>query len=146
MSKLTGTDLSSTIQALGEDFAASLRWEWDDRFFGVLAVFEAADRERMWAALTARFDQAWDCTSIGAAPGSISGAIQDFGGLTADQRLFAAELEGDVIMLGFWWPWGNGTNISIRFIPHGPGISGSAEASARADLRRVFSIQDAAAR
>ena len=137
----SGSDLSSTIEALGEALPGFLKWEWDDRFSGVLAVFEIADKERISAVLKAQCGQAWDYTNIGDAPGRISGAIQDFGGLSENQLLFTSDWNHDVILLAFWWPWGNGATISIRFVPYGSEASHSDKENIRAVLRRVFSVQ-----
>jgi hypothetical protein len=136
----SGSDLSSTIKALGEAFPESLKWEWDDRFDGVLAAFEVTDKDRMLTVLNARFGQAWDGTSISDAPGSISGAAKDFGGLTANQLLFTSDWNHEVMLLGFWWPWGNGATISIRLVPYGSATSDSDKETARSALRGTFGI------
>lgn len=72
--------LSSTVEPLGEALPESVKWEWDDRFDGVLAAFEVTDKDRIFAVLTARLGQAWDITNINDAPDGIRVAIQGFGG------------------------------------------------------------------
>ena len=136
----SGSDLSITIEALGEAFPESLKWEWDDRFGGMLAVFEVIDKDRILAVLKARFGQAWDCTNISDAPDSVSVAIQSFGGLKANQLLFTSDWNQDVVVLGFWWPWGNGANISIRFVPYGSETSDNALESVKFALRAAFGV------
>lgn len=140
MLELSESNLSSIIEALGEAFSDSLKWEWDDRFSGVLAAFEVTEKDRIFAVLNSRFGQAWDSTNISNAPDSVSSVIQDFGGLAANQLLFTSDWNHDVFLLGFWWPWGNGTTISIRFVPYGSEISDSVKEKVQNDLKEAFGI------
>lgn len=132
--------LSSTVEALGEALPESLKWEWDDRFDGVLAAFEVTDKDRIFAVLTARLGQAWDITNINDAPDGIRVAIQGFGGLTANQLLFTSDWKQDLVLLVFWWPWGNGATISIRFIPYGLDASDSDIESVKSTFRVAFGV------
>ncbi|MEH6592030.1 MAG: hypothetical protein V7746_17335 [Halioglobus sp.] len=136
----SGSDLSSTIEALGEALPESLKWEWDDRFDGVLAAFEVIDKDHILEILNSQFGQAWDGTSISNAPDSISCAIQEFGRMTANQLLFTSDSDRDVILLGLWWPWGNGATISIRFITYASENSASDKESVRSALRGAFGL------
>ena len=134
------SDLSSTVEALGEVLPESLKWEWDDRFDGVLAAFEVTDTDRIFAVLTARLGQAWDITNINDAPDGIRVAIQGFGGLTANQLLFTSDWNHDLVLLVFWWPWGNGATISIRCIPYGLDASNSDIESVKSTFRVAFGV------
>ncbi|MDG1946012.1 MAG: hypothetical protein P8J17_17260 [Halioglobus sp.] len=140
MPETSVSDLGITIEALGESLPDFLKWEWDDRFDGVLAAFEITEKDRILAVLAARFGQAWDLTNISDAPEGTRAAIQGFGGLTANQLLFTSDWNQGVVLLGFWWPWGNGANISIRFVPYGLDASGSDIESVKSAFKIAFGV------
>ena len=135
----SGSELNSTLTGLVGSLPESLKWEWDDRFDGVLSAFEIADEDRVFGVMKTQFTHAWDKASIGDAPDSVSKALENFGGLSKNQRLFTSDLSQDVILLALWWPWGNGTTISIRLIPYGLDSSGS-EKEVLAALQEVVGL------
>ena len=96
--------------------ATMLTWEFDPRFRAASAAFPAADAATVRAALEAGFDAAWSGSTIGAAPPRAQELSTKLGGMRAGQLLFSAHAESDPILFGAWWPWGNGTTISIRVL------------------------------
>lgn len=112
------SNVSDTYASLAAAFSGSLTWEWDERFSGVLAAFEANDQDRMLRIIGDQLTHAWNNTNIGDAPDSVNDAIQLFGGLHPGQLLFSSDFTQDVILLGLWWPWDNGATISIRLVPY----------------------------
>lgn len=84
----SASKLNGTLEGLVDSLSDPLKWEWDDRFGGVLAVFEVADKDRVFGVINTHFSQAWDSACISDAPDSVSGALQNFGGLTTNQLLF----------------------------------------------------------
>ena len=136
----SGAELNDTLVGLVGSLPDSLKWEWDDRFDGVLAPFEIADKDRVFGVINTQFSQAWDSASVGDAPDNVSEALKNFGGLTKNQLLFTSDLTQDVILLALWWPWGNGTTISIRLIPYGLDSSGSEKEEVLATLKEVVGL------
>lgn len=136
----SGLGPAGTIEALVNSLPESLKWEWDDRFGCVVAAFEVGDSDRMLSAINAQLGEGWDRASISNAPGKARKAIKDFGGLQANQQLFACGLSDDVMLLGLWWPWGHGATISIRFVPYSMGASVDEVDAMRATLKTSFGL------
>jgi hypothetical protein len=136
----SASELNGTLEGLVGSLSDSLKWEWDDRFGGVLAAFEVADKNRVFGVIDTQFSQAWDSASISDAPDSVSGALQNFGGLTTNQLLFTSDLTQDVILLALWWPWGDGTTISIRLVPYGLDTSDGEKEEVQAALKEAFGL------
>ncbi len=114
---LKDTDLTG-VQAASEGLVAVgdglFSWEWDDRFGAALTTFQAANEDKVRAALADTLPTRHDATSIKDAPslaGQIAGA---FGGLRGGQELFFTTDGDPPLLVGAWWPWGNGTTISLR--------------------------------
>ncbi len=53
----------------------------------------------------------WTTKSLDAAPTNLKALTQRTGGLRSNQRLLAG---ADDTLYGLWWPWGNGTTITLR--------------------------------
>lgn len=123
----------------------TLQYEWDERFDGILTAFENTDKDAVFSAVSAHFDKCWDHNGMGDAPASIQAASAGYGGLTPGQLMFARDLTEDVVLLGFWWPWGNGTTISMRCIPYMEKPSDAVIAAVRATLRSAFNLSRAPA-
>ena len=133
-------DYNATYKNLADAFSDSLNWEWDDRFGGILAAFEASDKDRVLGIISSQLAQEWDSANINQAPTSVSGALKNYGGLQSGQLLFNSDVTQDVILLGLWWPWGNGSTISIRFVPYAPDSLESEKEDIRATLKGAFGL------
>ena len=140
MLKAYESELNGTLEGIVDSLSDSLKWEWDDRFGGVLAAFEVADKDRVFGVINTQFSQAWDHANVGDAPESVSGALENFGGLTENQLLFTSDLTQGIILLALWWPWGNGTTISIRLVPYGLDSSDREKENVQAALKEVFGL------
>ena len=141
MLESSGYDYNGTYEGLADAFSDSLIWEWDNRFGGILAAFEATDKDRVLAIVSSQLPQVWDSATINEAPTRVSGAAENFSGLKPGQLLFNSDFTQDVMLLGLWWPWGNGTTISIRFVPYGLDSPASENEDIRAVLKGAFGIQ-----
>lgn len=133
-------DPGSLCVNLAAALPATLTYEWDDRFDGILAAFEVGSKEVIFETLSSQFGQSWDHASIGSAPSSIKSAAKEFGGLAPEQLMFACGLTQEIILLGLWWPWGNGATISIRLIPYSTGAADKALDEVRASLGSAFGL------
>ncbi|MCU0843729.1 MAG: hypothetical protein MUC76_02250 [Spirochaetes bacterium] len=89
-------------------------WKWDDRFNAALMAFDAAVKERVFGTVINEFVQHWDATSIAEASQRVRGIVDSTFDIRPGQLIFAAEANGDFILLAAWWPWANGSIISMR--------------------------------
>lgn len=132
-------DMNDIYQNLVTAFSSSLRWRLDDRFVGALAEFETESKDFVMAKIAEQLPETWDSANIKDAPKVIGTAMKDYGGLQSEQLLFTSDTSEGVILLGLWWPWSNGTKISIRFIPVAPRSSKRLEESQLA-LKKIFAL------
>ncbi|MCP4677389.1 MAG: hypothetical protein GY854_18120 [Deltaproteobacteria bacterium] len=103
--------------SLARDVGDSLQWSWDDRFRAALAQFSVDDKDSIHELLARHFSAIWESSNIAEAPDRVRKLCADYGGLRPGQLLFSSAAEQDAILLGLWWPWGNGKTISIRILP-----------------------------
>ena len=89
-------------------------WKWDERFNAALMAFEAAEKERVFGAVINEFVQHWDVGTIALASQRVRGIVDSTFEIRPGQLIFASEANGDFILLAAWWPWANGTIISMR--------------------------------
>jgi len=136
----SGADLNNIYKGLVDAFSDTLAWEWDDRFGGVLAAFKVSEKDRVQSIINKQLSQIWESSSIDDAPENIGNAIQNFGGLNPSQLLFTTSQTQEVMLLGLWWPWGNGETISIRFVPYGVNSSDAEKESMQAKLKACFGL------
>jgi hypothetical protein len=140
MLESSGSGHCTVYQRLADAFSDSMTWEWDDRFGGVLAAFEEGEKDRVAAVLATHFSQACDGATINDAPDEVSDAMARFGGLHPGQLLYHSKLNRNLISLGLWWPWSNGTTISIRFIPHSVNGAENEIEELRAAMPGIFGL------
>ena len=93
---------------------SSYRWQWDERFHVALIVFEKEDMESILSIVSNEFDQQWDSTTIDNASDLIGKLADSLSGVSPGQRIFTSEEGASLILFAAWWPWGNGSNISMR--------------------------------
>lgn len=140
MLESSGYDYNATYKSLADAFSDSLIWEWDDRFGGILATFDASDKDLVLGIISSQLAQVWDGTNIDQAPSRVSGALKNYGGLQSGQLLFNSDVTQDGVLLGLWWPWGNGSTISIRVVPYAPDSLESEKENIRATLKGAFGL------
>ena len=104
-------------------------WSWDDRFAVVASSFTADLEPRARASAMHAFPRGWTTKSLDTAPASLRAIAERTGGLRSNQRLLAG---ADDTLYGLWWPWGNGTTITLRI--------GVADGTAVMQLRALFGV------
>ncbi len=109
-------------------------WKWDSRFVAALAEFRTDKTDSVRAMLEPSLSLLWDSSTVRKAPDSVRKIAKDLGGLRSGQLLFVSDPNQDVCLFGAWWPWGNGTTISIRVAPYGKRLS----AAEQAELNGLF--------
>ncbi len=117
MNDNTYGDLERLCTGLVDDLDNSLQWSWEDRFRAALTQFSADDEGSIQKLLTKHFGTVWESSNIAEADGLVRKLCNDYGGIRPGQLLFSSDAEQDTILLGLWWPWGNGKTISIRILP-----------------------------
>ena len=93
-----------------------LAWAWDDRFECAIATYPAAKEADVEAIFQRVFQHEWDCDSISTAPENLAIASDDLGGLRPGQFIHATDPEREAFLMAVFWPWANGTTVSIRVL------------------------------
>ena len=91
-------------------------WHWDDRFNAIVSEVKIENVKQVVEALEKHFDHYWDEHTIAQAPGKIQSLAARVGGVRSGQRLYNSDPDSEVILLSAFWPWQNGTKVSIRMI------------------------------
>ncbi len=116
-------------------------WTYDRRLKCVASSFPMAREADARAAMTESLPQSWSAASLSGAPAAVLALAESCGGLRASQLLFwGGEPDGPGVF-GLWWPWGDGTTVSLRIGLHGVDLP--KERYPR--LRDVFGIPQAPA-
>jgi len=108
-----------------------LAWSWDGRMAMIASSFAKDAEPRARTCAQQAFPRGWTTNSLDTAPPALRAIAAQTGGLRAGQRLLGGS---DDQLVGLWWPWGGGENISLRI-----GLVGLAPGDAAiARLRSLF--------
>jgi hypothetical protein len=112
---VTEGDWTPVLDKLAEMKGAwpSPEWTWDDRFGMLASSFTVEMQDKASASAALALPYSWDSKTLETAPPSLRDLCEACGGLRARQRLLAGRA-GELVLFGLWWPWGNGTNITLR--------------------------------
>jgi hypothetical protein len=89
-------------------------WAWDPRFKSVASSFGKEIAGRARAAMSGVLDSEWSSATIDSASPDIRTLAGRFGGVRTGQLLFTGEMTDGMYLFGLWWPWGDGSTISLR--------------------------------
>jgi len=89
-------------------------WAWDSRLETVTSSFASELASSVRAALAAAALTEWTADTIHGAPAAIDVLAHRCGGLRAGQLLLAGEVRDDALPFALWWPWGDGSKVSVR--------------------------------
>ncbi|HEY0715676.1 MAG TPA: hypothetical protein VGF45_23540 [Polyangia bacterium] len=103
-------DLLGRVKAA---WPAGGRWEWDASFGCVLTTVNQATAPAGRAALTGAMSGTWTRKTLDQAPVPIQQLCGRTGGLRGEQMVAATAL-GNAVAYALWWPWGDGTTVSVR--------------------------------
>ena len=96
-------------------------WSWDNRMNCLASTFrsEVSDQARsaIAGALTSELNEA----ALRMAPAPVRELATRHGGVRAGQMLFISPLAGGIYAFGLWWPWEEGSTISMRVGVDGAG-------------------------
>jgi hypothetical protein len=112
---------------LFHDFRGILSWKWDDWIGTFLAEFDTDREKDIRTILEKHLPISWDDSSINTAPQIVKALDEHLGGLRSMQYLFSSDPSNEVFVFCAWWPWGNGTTISLRVAPFNGSLSNPEE-------------------
>ena len=107
-------DLEHVCIELQKTLNGVLNWQWDSRFEAMLAECNEAGKEKTLKAIPQSLPNFWDDSTIKKAPSSVKTSVKRFGGLMSGQMLFSSDPNKEPLLLCAWWPWNNGSTISVR--------------------------------
>lgn len=122
-------------------FAASnefLLWQPDDRYLAVTTNFDISDLDRALKLLVNTFGWGKAPEDLHAASERLLEVIEMLGGLARGQIIFSFEPDDAPLLYAAWWPWGNGSRISIRIGLHLPGASAEQQTCLEEKLSAIF--------
>jgi hypothetical protein len=132
---------SESVQSMGSEFenlAAAFRgiveWKWDGRFKVALGEFPVDVKDDVRGILDRFLPFTWNASNVKKAPDAVQQVTKSLGGLMSGQLLFLSDSTKAAFIFCAWWPWGNGTRISIRLAPVGVNLTDEE----RADLMTAF--------
>ena len=102
-----------TLAKLRADWPAP-DWTWDPRFKCVTSSVAAVLEPRIRTALVAATPSEWSPTSFATAPDSVRALAERCGDLRPGQLLMTGDLVAGMLVFAMWWPWGDGSTISVR--------------------------------
>lgn len=102
-----------TCPLIKEAIPTSSKWEMDERLLAALVVFQKEDTEAIRKALETVFERQHDSSSIKKGSDSDKALAESLFGISGNQLLFILD-DGDLVLFGAWWPWGDGNKISLR--------------------------------
>jgi hypothetical protein len=134
-------DMGDGFRDLAQAFHGTIDWKWDGRFKVALGEFPVGSKEQVRAILDRSFVHVWDSSNIKAAPDVVQQVKALLGGLMPGQLLFVSNDAATPYMFCAWWPWGNGTTISIRMAPFGARLPAADAAAEMAVFRAALGIE-----
>jgi hypothetical protein len=106
------TPVLDTLAALQRGWP-NPEWTWDDRFTMIASSFGKAREVDARTSAALALPYAWDSKSLATAPAGLREICERSGGLRNGQMLMAGKA-GGIVLVGLWWPWGNGEMITLR--------------------------------
>ena len=95
------------------------RLEYDRRLRCVASSIPLAGAAAARAAFAEVFPTSWSTGTLAGAPASVQALAETCGGLRASQELLWGGDADGAGAFGLWWPWGDGTTVTLRVGLHG---------------------------
>ncbi len=96
-------------------------WSWDNRLMCLASTFRSDMSGVARAAVANSLPSELNEAALRQAPAPIRELATRHGGIRAGQLLFVAPLAGGIFGFGLWWPWEEGSTISMRIGVDGAG-------------------------
>jgi len=94
-------------------------WSYDRRLKCVVSSFPAARAAEASAAMSEALPGQWTAETLPGAPDAVQALAAACGGLRASQLLLWGGGADGPGAFGLWWPWADGTTVSLRIGLHG---------------------------
>jgi hypothetical protein len=101
-------------------------WSFDNRFGCLASTFRSDVAPQARSAVAQILPTEWSESSLRLAPSVVREVAARTGGVRAGQFLFSNPLGGPIVAYGLWWPWEEGSTISMRV-----GVEGAGDLSYR---------------
>ncbi|HEY4185790.1 MAG TPA: hypothetical protein VGP07_12030 [Polyangia bacterium] len=89
-------------------------WSWDHRFKCVTSSLPSEAAPAAKGILVAAVPSEWDAASFASAPEPVRALAERCGEVRPGQALLTASPVGGMTLFAMWWPWGDGSKVSIR--------------------------------
>lgn len=132
--------LENSFKDLADAFHGKIEWKWDGRFKTALGEFSADVKDDVLGILEQYLVSTWDSSSVKEAPAVVQEIKKNLGGLMSGQLLLLSDLNKAAFIFCAWWPWGNGTKVSIRIAPFGKDLSDEEATALTTIFRGWFKI------
>jgi hypothetical protein len=94
-------------------------WTYDRRLRCVASSLPLTAAAEMRAAYAESLPTTWTAENLASAPAAVQALAETCGGLRAAQLLlWGGDADGPG-PFGLWWPWGDGTTVTLRIGLHG---------------------------
>ena len=93
-------------------------WTYDRRLKCVASSIPIAREPDARAAMVEALPTSWSADTLPSAPAGVRALAETCGGLRASQLLFWGGAADEPGVFGLWWPWGDGTTVSLRIGLH----------------------------
>jgi hypothetical protein len=93
-------------------------WSYDRRLRCVASSIPMSLEPAARAAMTEVLPTSWSAQTLAEAPEGVRKVAESCGGVRSAQLLFWGGEPGTPGAFGLWWPWGDGTTVSLRIGLH----------------------------
>jgi hypothetical protein len=93
-------------------------WSYDRRFKCVATTVALSAEAAILPILGAVLTASWTGDSVDGAPDDVRAVAEACGGLRSSQRIYWSGGALAPGAFGLWWPWGDGTQVSLRIGLH----------------------------
>src|SRR6185503_19971360 len=98
----------------------SSEWSWDHRFNCVTSSLPADASAEMRRLLAPVVPSEWTAETFASPPADVRALRERCGDVRPGQLLLTGPAVAGMTLFGMWWPWGDGSKVSVRL-----GIAGS---------------------
>jgi hypothetical protein len=133
-------ELFQALERLKAKWPAS-DWSYDRRLRCVASSIPTSLEPAARAAMTEVLPTSWSAQTLANAPETVRKTVEACGGVRSSQLLFWGGEPGAPGAFGLWWPWGDGTTVSLRIGLHDTDLPKERYPK----LRDVFGIPQATA-
>jgi hypothetical protein len=138
---MTQPNIEDICEQLIYDFRGILTWRWDDWVSTFLADFNTDIDFKVRGILEKHLLFLWDTLNIHNAPQGVQDVYTHLGKLRPTQFLFSSDPSNAVFVFCAWWPWDNGSKISLRFAPYNKSLSKQKENKLKGRLMALAGIK-----